>query len=51
MALKLQQFTVTLSAHRFFSENLVNFFFKSMLKDSDHRCVLPLVRNTGLPSG
>ena len=30
MALKLRRFTVTLCAHRFCSNNLVNFFFKNI---------------------
>ena len=47
MALKLQRFTVTSCAHRFSSKNLVNFFFKTTLTDSENRCVLPLVRNSG----
>ena len=47
VTLKLQQFTVTLCVHRFCFENLYKFFFKSMLKDLEKRCVLPLVNIPG----
>ena len=38
---------VTLCRHRFSFKNPVNFFFKSILKDSENQCVLPLMRNAG----
>ena len=47
MTLKLQQFTVTLCVHRFCFENIYKFFFKSMLKDLEKRCILPLVNIPG----
>ena len=45
MAHKPQRFTVTQCAHRFCSKNVVNFYFKNTLTDSENRCILPLVRN------
>ena len=44
---KLQGFGVTLCWHRFSFKNLVNSFGKSILPDSENRCFLPLVRNSG----
>ena len=44
---KLQGFGVTLCWHRFSFKDLVNSFGKSILTDSENRCFLPLVRNSG----
>ena len=44
---KLQGFGVTLCLHRFSLLNLVNSYDKSILPDSENRCLLPLVRNAG----
>ena len=47
VAFKLQRFDATLCRHRFSSKNLVNFYGKNILPDSENRCDLPVVRNPG----
>jgi len=44
---KLQGIGVTLCRHRFSFQNLVNALEKSILRDSENRCLLPLVKNAG----